>query len=216
MYEPCALCDTLLTLFPFISRLSIAFDPLANTHARLSNGVRPCRSLAIKLSAAEVAFVNSAVVAATGIFSKLAAAAVVSGIAELIVGGVMTPEQLKAVLSEPDAKKRDRMVKEFEAKAIGERLRQARREAGMTQEDLAEVSSFSKRSLQDYEAGVTIPYRNLTELATILRRSVAWFLHGAEADRSPEEDAALAERMTAVEAQLQELVQEIQRRRGAG
>ena len=108
------------------------------------------------------------------------------------------------------------LMQQFEAQAIGARIRQARREAGMTQEDLAEVSSFSKRSLQDYEAGVTIPYRNLRELAAILRRSVAWFLHGAEADRLPEEDAALADRMAALEAQLQELVQEIQRRRGAG
>src|SRR3990167_10301821 len=105
------------------------------------------------------------------------------------------------------------LMQQLEAQAIGARIRQARREAGMTQEDLAEVCSFSKRSLQDYETGVTIPYRNLTELALILRRSVAWFLHGAEADRSPEEDAALAERMTAVEAQLQELVREVRQRR---
>ena len=104
-------------------------------------------------------------------------------------------------------------MQQFEAEVIGARIKQARKEAGMTQEDLAAVCSFSKRSLQDYEYGVTIPYRHLTELALILRRSVAWFLHGAEADRPPEEDAALADRMTAVEAQLQELVREVRRKR---
>ena len=107
-------------------------------------------------------------------------------------------------------------MQQFEAEVIGARIKQARLEAGMTQEQLAEVCSFSKRSLQDYEYGVTIPYKHLTELAAILRRSVAWFLHGAEADRSPEEDAALADRMAAVETQLQELVREVRRRRGAG
>ena len=105
------------------------------------------------------------------------------------------------------------LMQQFEAEVIGARIKQARKEAGMTQEDLAAVCSFSKRSLQDYEYGVTIPYRHLTELALILRRSVAWFLHGAEADRPPEEDAALADRMTAVEAQLQELVREVRRKR---
>src|SRR3990167_6793044 len=105
------------------------------------------------------------------------------------------------------------LMQQFEAQAIGARIRQARLEAGMTQEELAEGSSVSKRSLQDYEYGVTIPYRHLTELATILRRSVAWFLHGAEADRPPEEDAALADRMTALEAQMQELVRAVRARR---
>src|SRR3990167_9427701 len=105
------------------------------------------------------------------------------------------------------------LMQQFEAQEIGARIRQARREAGMTQEELATVSSFSQRSLQDYESGVTIPYRHLTELAAILRRSVAWFLHGAEADRPPEEDAALADRMTALEAQMQELVRAVRARR---
>lgn len=107
-------------------------------------------------------------------------------------------------------------MQQFEAQAIGARIRQARKEAGMTQGELAEVCSFSTRSLVDYETGVTIPYKHLTELGAILRRSVAWFLHGAEADRPPEEDEALADRMTAVEAQVRELVAELRRRRDVG
>jgi transcriptional regulator with XRE-family HTH domain len=70
------------------------------------------------------------------------------------------------------------LVSQFEAEAIGARIAQARKEAGMTQEELAALASFSKRSLQDYEAGITIPYRHLQELGTLLRKPVDYFLHG--------------------------------------
>lgn len=50
----------------------------------------------------------------------------------------------------------------------------------MTQEDLAAIASFSKRSLQDYEAGVTIPYPHLPELGRLLKRPSEWFLYGEE------------------------------------
>lgn len=60
------------------------------------------------------------------------------------------------------------LVAQLEAEAIGMRIRQARDEAGMTQEELADVArGFSKRSLQDYEAGVTIPYKHMQEIASI-------------------------------------------------
>jgi transcriptional regulator with XRE-family HTH domain len=68
----------------------------------------------------------------------------------------------------------------------------------MTQEQVADVATFSKRSLQDYEAGVTIPYKHLREIGKILNREVPWFLHG-----EPEEEAAsvasLAARLEALE-----------------
>lgn len=70
------------------------------------------------------------------------------------------------------------LVSQLEGRAIGERIAQARREAGLTQEQMAELATFSKRSLQDYEAGVTIPYAHMHEISALLKKPVPWFLHG--------------------------------------
>lgn len=90
------------------------------------------------------------------------------------------------------------LVAQLEAEAIGKRISQARREAGMTQEELAEMSTFSKRSLQDYEAGVTIPYRHMREISGLLDRPVEWFLHG-EKEEGPLGEAFLGRLETLVE-----------------
>jgi transcriptional regulator with XRE-family HTH domain len=71
-------------------------------------------------------------------------------------------------------------MQQFEAQEIGERIKQARLEQGLTQEELAVLASFSKRSLQDYEAGLTIPYRHLSELSRLLNRPKEWFLYGTD------------------------------------
>lgn len=76
-------------------------------------------------------------------------------------------------------------MEEFELREIGARIAQARLERGFTQEQLAEIGSFSKRSLQDYEAGVTIPYRHLRELGRLLKRKPEWFLYGDEPEPEP-------------------------------
>lgn len=70
------------------------------------------------------------------------------------------------------------LMAQLEAKEIGQRIAQARLEAGLTQEQLAELAPFSTRSLQDYEQGVTIPYRQMRELSKLLDRPVEWFLRG--------------------------------------
>lgn len=103
------------------------------------------------------------------------------------------------------------LVSQFEAIEIGARIAAARKEKGLTQDELAALCTFSKRSLQDYEAGVTIPYRHLVELGGILGRTPAWFLHGADAKaEDPEavrqavrqELAALADSVKRIEAHL--------------
>lgn len=74
------------------------------------------------------------------------------------------------------------LVAQFEAREIGARIRQARDEQGMTQEELAALASFSKRSLQTYEAGQTIPYKHLREIGRLLGKPSEWFLYGDEAN----------------------------------
>lgn len=84
------------------------------------------------------------------------------------------------------------LVAQLESKEIGERIAQARKELGLTQEEVAEMATFSKRSLQDYEAGLTIPYRQMPELAKLLQREVAWFLHG-DPEPAPSPNGLLGE-----------------------
>lgn len=97
------------------------------------------------------------------------------------------------------------LMTQFEAKAIGARIARARDEAGLTQEELAEMASFSKRSLQDYEAGTTIPYRHMREISSLLNREVPWFLHGEQQQVEGVGDLleAIRSRLEALEAKTE-------------
>lgn len=61
---------------------------------------------------------------------------------------------------------------------IGHRIAQARKEAGLTQQELADRLLVTRRSVQGYESGAVVPYRRLNALAEALGRSAAWFLSG--------------------------------------
>ena len=106
------------------------------------------------------------------------------------------------------------LVSQLEAKEIGARIALARKEAGLTQEQVSQMSTVSKRSLQNYEAGTTIPYRHMRELSAMFDRPVEWFLHG----QLPEEDAVtLAEivrRLESLEALVAKLPTAEHLRRG--
>lgn len=97
------------------------------------------------------------------------------------------------------------LVSQLEAKAIGGRIAKARLEAGMTQEEVADVATFSKRSLQDYEAGVTIPYKHLREIGKLLNRDVDWFLHGEPASAEAAEES-IVRRLQSLEEKVAESV----------
>jgi transcriptional regulator with XRE-family HTH domain len=65
-----------------------------------------------------------------------------------------------------------------ETDAIGWRIAQARKESGLTQEELAALIGVSARSIQGYEAGKVVPYRRLSELAKVTNRELDWMLRG--------------------------------------
>lgn len=94
------------------------------------------------------------------------------------------------------------LMSQLQAKEIGARIALARNERGMTQEEVADVATFSKRSLQDYEAGHTLPYRHMREISRLLNRPVEWFLHGDQ----PDEAASLESRLAELAAAVGELV----------
>lgn len=102
------------------------------------------------------------------------------------------------------------LVAQFEAKEIGARIAQARLEAGLTQEQLAELAPFSTRSLQDYERGAVIPYKQMRDLSRLLDRPVEWFLHGED-----EEEPAVLELLAELDRKLDAIDRKLDRDRQA-
>jgi transcriptional regulator with XRE-family HTH domain len=78
------------------------------------------------------------------------------------------------------------------AGGIGWRLARARKERGLTQEELAALVGVSPRSIQGYEAGKVVPYRRLGELANVMNREVGWILQG---DADPGLQSEVLERL---------------------
>jgi transcriptional regulator with XRE-family HTH domain len=86
-------------------------------------------------------------------------------------------------------------MRQVEAGGIGRRIARARKERGLTQEELAALIGVSPRSIQGYEAGSVVPYRRLAQLAAVCNRDLGWLLEG-----DTTKDHELVERLvTAVE-----------------
>jgi transcriptional regulator with XRE-family HTH domain len=112
-----------------------------------------------------------------------------------------------------------------EDEGIGRRLAQARKEAGLTQEQIADLVGVTPRSIQGYEAGKVVPYRHLKRLEEITGKPSSWFLRNetepatlsAEfADRLValvERVAAEAERLADAAARIEGLLDGQQRAR---
>jgi transcriptional regulator with XRE-family HTH domain len=69
-------------------------------------------------------------------------------------------------------------MRHVEAGGIGWRIARARKERGLTQEELAALIGVSARSIQGYEAGKVVPYRRLSQLAEATNRELGWILEG--------------------------------------
>jgi transcriptional regulator with XRE-family HTH domain len=78
--------------------------------------------------------------------------------------------------------------------SIGWRIARARKERGLTQEELAAAIGVSPRSIQGYEAGKVVPYRRLSQLAEVTNRELGWLLEG-ETPREASADPELVERL---------------------
>jgi transcriptional regulator with XRE-family HTH domain len=61
---------------------------------------------------------------------------------------------------------------------IGRRIAQARREAGLTQEELGTLIGVTTRSVQGYEAGAVTPFRHLRKLEEVTEKARGWLLYG--------------------------------------
>lgn len=88
----------------------------------------------------------------------------------------------------------------FEPQDIGARIAAARKQAGLTQEELGDLIGLSTRSVQGYEAGDVPPYKHLDKISEVVRRSVGWLLHG-----ETEIEGASNDRLERIETQLAEI-----------
>jgi transcriptional regulator with XRE-family HTH domain len=89
---------------------------------------------------------------------------------------------------------------ELDRRLICARIKQARKEAGLTQEELADLlrPAVRARTIANYESE-RVPWRYLGQIAEITGRSQEWLLHGElEAGDVPE-------RLGRLEAVLQEI-----------
>jgi transcriptional regulator with XRE-family HTH domain len=68
-------------------------------------------------------------------------------------------------------------VGEAEERArVGQRIARARKEAGLTQKELADRIGVARRSVQGYESGEIAPYRHLNRVAAAVGRSRHWLV----------------------------------------
>lgn len=67
---------------------------------------------------------------------------------------------------------------------LGERIRQARRERGLTQAQLAEQLGITARSVQNYESGAIVPWRHISRIELLTRKRAGWLLRGDESEGS--------------------------------
>ncbi len=66
---------------------------------------------------------------------------------------------------------------EIEREAVCARIARARKEAGLTQPEVADLLGLSLRSYQDYES-FRVPFRRLDQIADILGTTKRWLLYG--------------------------------------
>ena len=65
---------------------------------------------------------------------------------------------------------------------VGARIAEARRHAGLTQRELAGMLDVTVRTVQNYEAGVAVPYRHLRTIESLGHKRPGWILDGGDND----------------------------------
>lgn len=93
---------------------------------------------------------------------------------------------------------------EINRSGVCQRIATARREAGITQEDMADMLDLSTRGYQAYEAD-RVPFRRLDQIAEITGVTKAWLLHGEDV---PPASVDLLAEMREVKELLRELLEE--------
>jgi transcriptional regulator with XRE-family HTH domain len=104
------------------------------------------------------------------------------------------------------------LVAQIEERMIRARIKQARKEAGLTQHQLAELIEVIPRSVQNYEdveAG-RVPWAKMNQIAAAVGRSSEWLIHGDPHEPlealSSEEAKELRKQLDRIEEKLDKLL----------
>jgi transcriptional regulator with XRE-family HTH domain len=90
-----------------------------------------------------------------------------------------SPLDLEAIFRTAGSRgtKMERRMSELERAAICARIKQARIEAGLTQEELADLLHVRQRTIHNYETD-RVPWRMIGKIAEVTGRPTEWLLHG--------------------------------------
>lgn len=105
-----------------------------------------------------------------------------------------------------------------ERRQIGARIAEARRQAGLTQRELAERLGVTPRSIQNYESGAVVPYKHLRRIETLAHKRVGWILAGDGSESPLAEtidrlEGAMERHLTVLQEHLETLRREVTRLR---
>lgn len=98
------------------------------------------------------------------------------------------------------------LMDELQEGAICARIKKAREEAELSQDQLAELLGVIKRTIQNYESE-RVPWRSLGKIGEITGKSTKWLLHG-------EEDGIAADKAEIVGNVLADLQRQVGEMRG--
>jgi len=90
---------------------------------------------------------------------------------------------------------------------IGDRIKQARTEAGLTQDQLGDLVGVGMRQIQYYESGTSDPYRKLRQISEATGKPIVWLLRGEDATQPTEGE--IAERLLTVESLLRDVLRRL-------
>jgi len=76
---------------------------------------------------------------------------------------------------------RDALMAELQREEITARIKQARKEAGLSQPEMAEALNVIPRTYQNYEYG-RVPWGLINDIARVTGRGSEWLLHGDAPD----------------------------------
>lgn len=80
---------------------------------------------------------------------------------------------------------------EIQRENVCGRIAEARREAGLTQQEMADALDVTLRGYQTYEAS-RVPWRRLDQIAEITGKSKQWLIHGTKPDEPQQEPAPVS------------------------
>lgn len=97
----------------------------------------------------------------------------------------------------------------IEPLAVAARIKQARLEANLTQEEMADLLHVRQRTYQNYESQsrrlVRVPFRLLDQIAEATDKTAEWLLHGTAAPADPDQMERTLEMLESIDERLRTL-----------